>query len=441
MENVRSRGSKAMIHEDSSGDLDALDESSRCENGVFFKPSFTVEPSAFSSSSSSLSTSSIPPFRRSLLSMSSDSRQDPRSVSAGKLRRRVESSPSPEPIVCNGIAIGLDLSTDFGAEGRVLERSPADDDYSPKENSTNALGVSGFLSATHKSWRQHRRSLTRLHAIGMLSLGLVALLGVLAGVAAPQVRTRKLLGGRAPSPRESRRVLRQIESGTTGKASVLTVRLHGHRIDLIQRSLDQHARCNVVAEAQIDWSDRNLPDSLLNHFSNKVSPVQDVPDGAVLFLDESVLLSCAEIERALGEWRQDPTRLVGFSTLQVAYGPSVLVSSRAVVAHNLYVDNFKTHTHFQADVCDHLVLSARVAAISGKSPVVVAAHPRVVAQTMSAPVVSTKTSTDDEVYDSSDELQHSSADARCVSRLLKAVGLTTLPADPEGAGITYIGRT
>lgn len=250
----------------------------------------------------------------------------------------------------------------------------------------------------------HRQGWAALIVISMMAIA-----GAVSTVSKPLAERRKLLGSRRPGTLRSRRILQKIESGFSQDDKALTVLLTGHRIDLLQRSLESHADCDVVHEIQIDWDGRALPSSLLNHVSNKVKSVGDLSSNGLLVLDESVQLSCQEIERAFSQWREDPVRLVGFSSMHANQDSTLLLSSKALVAHRLYIDGQMAGP--KADnTCGHLVLSAQVAAMTRKAPVVVAAKPKL--------------------------LTRDEPDSECVPRLLKAVGLKASSA-PES--LSFIG--
>ena len=78
-----------------------------------------------------------------------------------------------------------------------------------------------------------------------------------------------------------------------------TIRIRGHRVDLITQSLDFHAQCPSVKDVQIEWTDNSsqLPASILTHKSGKVKSFGKPSTPAILLLDEDLILTCQEIER------------------------------------------------------------------------------------------------------------------------------------------------
>jgi hypothetical protein len=120
-----------------------------------------------------------------------------------------------------------------------------------------------------------------------------------------------------------------------------------------------------------------LPEFLLNHDSGKVatSSAKISTDG-VLLLDENVRLTCHDLDRAFHGWKQDPSRFVGL----LPHTPSSsdiqdfnsLVSDDAAFVHRLFVQNRLDGTSLASSAeCADFALSAFVAAITKKSPILV----------------------------------------------------------------------
>lgn len=87
-------------------------------------------------------------------------------------------------------------------------------------------------------------------------------------------------------------------------SSQYTIRIKGHRLDLVLQSLDYHAQCPSVKKVQVEWTDpamKRLPRSVLKHKSGKVEAFgeKSKASSAVFLLDEDVLLKCEEIERGM----------------------------------------------------------------------------------------------------------------------------------------------
>lgn len=78
-----------------------------------------------------------------------------------------------------------------------------------------------------------------------------------------------------------------------------TIRIRGHRVDLVTQSLDFHAQCPSVKDVQIEWTDAStkLPTSLSTHRSGKINTLGKPHTQAVLLLDEDLILPCQDIER------------------------------------------------------------------------------------------------------------------------------------------------
>lgn len=196
----------------------------------------------------------------------------------------------------------------------------------------------------------------------------------------------------------------------------ITVRIHASRIDLLLQSLDRYSRCKSVKHVQIDWDQpSSIANSLIYHQSGKVVPLGKTNTDAVFLVDETVQLTCEELQRGFHEWKVDPTRLVGFLPLRNGEdGAYSLLSDRAVFAHQLYLDSVTKEPTLNVvnPQCQHLALSAHVAALSLKSPVAI-------------------TSKASDVT-----VQPLRADRGCVKQLTRATGLQSLP----DTKITYVGR-
>jgi hypothetical protein len=79
-----------------------------------------------------------------------------------------------------------------------------------------------------------------------------------------------------------------------------TVVLRGGRLDLLQQSLDNFARCSSVKEVQLDYlgSDGDIPITLLSHDSRKVVPASEsLSTAAVFLLSEGIMVSCSDMEK------------------------------------------------------------------------------------------------------------------------------------------------
>lgn len=161
-----------------------------------------------------------------------------------------------------------------------------------------------------------------------------------------------------------------------GKASVgstFTILLRGNRVDLVQRSIDQHVKCDAVTGIQIDWDDsEEIPGQIIDHESRKVSEYGDGPvtTGAVLLLDEGILFSCSEIERAFKEWKLEPTQMLGL--LPYPSKLSSLVSDKAAFVHNLLLP---LRPKESTEKCSQVALSAMLSRHSRKSHTTIITRP------------------------------------------------------------------
>lgn len=184
------------------------------------------------------------------------------------------------------------------------------------------------------------------------------------------------------SRRLAQRAVRKIERKKTTH-STFTIVLKGSRIELLQQSLDHHARCNAVRGVRIDWQaqdddddDDGLPESIVGHRSGKVlepGVEEKAKTDGILLLDEGIIFTCNELERGFSEWRVDPVRIVGLlPPLSQICEP--FVSDSAAFVHRLLLDS-RPKLSPSSNQCQHLALSAHISTLSSKKPVTVLTKP------------------------------------------------------------------
>jgi hypothetical protein len=303
----------------------------------------------------------------------------------------------------------------FGSPGRLRlrqrsfpassrENEPSHDDHDDKKR----------FHETTKHYSRRRHNLVNL----LLASALVALFCLFSSAntldRAEKLRAKKW---KLPSKQRARKLVHKIERRPLRAG--FTVRLKGDRIDLLLQSVDRLARCPSVKDVQIEWDQQNreIPESLLYHKSRKVVPMGKTNTDAVLLLEQSVQLSCEELERAYNEWVLDPVLLVGFLPLRDRdEGSYALLSDHAVFTHTLYLDSIdKTSSLQTKSHCQHLAFSAYVTALTSKSPVAIRSNPGRAAPT---------------------KHESGSREKECVKQLTEATGLHSLPEE----GMTYVGR-
>jgi hypothetical protein len=170
-------------------------------------------------------------------------------------------------------------------------------------------------------------------------------------------------------PSRHKKLLQKIHQRPVSDS--MTIVLAGSRLDLVKRSLDQHANCKLVQEIQLQWqSPDDFPTSLLQHKSGKVT-VSDkkMKTDAVLLLSEGIHYSCRDLELALHEWQLDPTRMVGLIPDSATF-----VSDRAGLVHKYYLLSAPTLSPRHGE-CQPWALSAYVTVLSGTTPAVLASRP------------------------------------------------------------------
>jgi hypothetical protein len=191
-----------------------------------------------------------------------------------------------------------------------------------------------------------------------------------------------------PSPLKTATILRQLREQPVQRG--MTLRIRGGRAHLLQQSLDQHAHCPIVTLVQIDWTtssshDDRVPDVLLDHPSFKAQDLATkprAPTQAVMLLDESILLSCQDLETSWNEWQHDPSRLVGFLPVFFSNQRSTysFMSDSALLLHRFYL-RAQEHAVITPAPCQHLALSAWVLALSAKGPIAMLSSSEMVVQT------------------------------------------------------------
>ena len=97
--------------------------------------------------------------------------------------------------------------------------------------------------------------------------------------------------------RRAPKVLQRISTKSPGHE--YTIRIRGHRVDLMMQSLDFHSQCPSVKDVQIEWTDdaSQIPPSIATHKSGKVNALGKPSTQAILLLDEDLILPCHDIER------------------------------------------------------------------------------------------------------------------------------------------------
>ena len=243
-------------------------------------------------------------------------------------------------------------------------------------------------------------------------LATMAICATLILVKAIAVAASKHPRWKLPASSKTSRILTHIRQQPVGKG--LTLRIRGSHVDLLTRSLEQHVGCPLVKNVQIDWLSPNfhIPESLLNHPSNSVQDLLSRPKvetEAIMLLDEGVLLSCDDLERAWNEWQLDPSKLVGFLPFQHSSDTSYsLVSDEAALFHRFYLHTVQ-HAALSPE-CQKLALSAWVTAISHTAPIAMQSDPIFLRARVETP-------------------------EKCSLEALQATGLSALPTSPA----SYIG--
>lgn len=169
------------------------------------------------------------------------------------------------------------------------------------------------------------------------------------------------------SRRKIRKMMRKLQS--TNVKSEVSVVLKGSRVDLLLSSLQHHARCPMIRSMHIQWTDEGEIPLRLSR-NEHVAPDSEAPaTDAVLLLDEGILFSCREIERALNEWHHDRAHLVGLLP-PASHG---LVSDSAAIVHRLLLPVLPDLG--QHDPCQPLARSAQLATLTLGSSRSIVTHP------------------------------------------------------------------
>jgi len=279
------------------------------------------------------------------------------------------------------------LDYSYGCPDDSIEEDGCDDQSvdSKKRDDSNTINAIGVCQSVKQRLlcrlvKTHGGNKVPSLACKMLLVGCLALSSVFSMVFVAQSRAPSYMTSR----RLTARAIKKIERKNIAKRqSMFTVLLKGSRIELLQQSLDHHARCRSVKSVWVEYldgderSDGVPPPSLLNHGSDKVMlPSQKIKTDGVLLLDEGIIFTCNELDRAFTEWRKDPVRLVSLlPPLSPICEP--FVSDAALFAHRLLV-NSRPKVPSNNDRCQHLALSAHLASLSSKEPVSIVTKPFVV---------------------------------------------------------------
>jgi len=205
---------------------------------------------------------------------------------------------------------------------------------------------------------------------------------------------------------DAARITREIKMLPTPES--FTIVLKGSRLDMIQQSLDAHSRCPSVEDVVIDFDGmEHIPESLLSHRTGKVGHIlEGLSTQGLFLLEEGIVLSCDEIEKAFIEWKRDPRRMVGFfgyrafdntgrpnksygalgtELVPPGSGSYSLLSDRAMFIHPRY---FEAVPIVAEAACCHLLLSMQVSAVSSQTPLVMRSTPRELLDPSSSPALS-----------------------------------------------------
>jgi hypothetical protein len=178
-------------------------------------------------------------------------------------------------------------------------------------------------------------------------------------------------------------------------------------------------------------SSHDFPEELLNHPNGKVVQMnpttankQQGSNDAIFLLQEGASFSCADLARGFSEWKIDPVRVVGFFSDGESNSPSQysLLSDRAMFVHRLYLSTPPVLS-FQSPIiqeeCQHLALSAYLAALSSHSPLLIST-----------------TSVNKSNMLKREEIRPASS-MECVPILLRATGIEAIPTVPT----SFIGQS
>jgi hypothetical protein len=109
------------------------------------------------------------------------------------------------------------------------------------------------------------------------------------------------------------------------------------RINTLQSVVTHYSRCPSVGQILIVWNGGEVPidgtitaavpvkfriernPSLNNRF--KPDGIANIPTRAILSLDDDIMLTCADVERAFAEWRRYPEGLAGFHPRLLSSNP------------------------------------------------------------------------------------------------------------------------
>lgn len=164
------------------------------------------------------------------------------------------------------------------------------------------------------------------------------------------------------------------------------------RLDLIQLSIDHFSKCTNVHQIQLDWRGGSVPSSFQYHstigslhiIDKDSSATFTATTEAALLIEEDLLFSCQDLQKAYRLWKQYPDRMVGFFAFHYSlqkqpenqhslekvsnYGNSYsMISDRAAFVNQSYLNLLHQTTKERAP-CQNIELSIQISSLTGKPP-------------------------------------------------------------------------
>lgn len=272
---------------------------------------------------------------------------------------KTSSSDDTGCVTVETVRSNLSADTDRGLDGCTSSESSPMEKLRLRRELTS-IGETSFAEDYEVKEKLRPRKRIRHRALsGSVLLVLLAFLYL-----AMQPTSRR---GSFGARRRIRKALSKIErqKNRPVKSDKLTIVLKGDRVDLLQQSLDHHARCYSVGSVHIHWTGEDgFPEMLYEYPSQAVYDMKEkIKTDAVLLLEEGLQFTCRDIERAFRVWESDRARLVGLLPPCRRCKYSV-VSDSAAVIHRFLVPVIPEWPM----PCQQYALSALIAAVSGKTP-------------------------------------------------------------------------
>lgn len=201
--------------------------------------------------------------------------------------------------------------------------------------------------------------------------------------------------------KDRQQILENVNAPRISSSFTIRITTRLNRVDVLQNSLDSHSRCSRVRQIQVIWTmDREVPKSISFHKSGKVkisraknnldeSLQESMKTEAVLLMDDDLIFTCDDLDKAFHIWNHNPLRIVGFYPYHYYYSKTFMrsyytltaaepfttysiISDRASFVHRSYIKDYGVEL---SALCRSILLSLQVTSLTKASPIAVDGRP------------------------------------------------------------------